>query len=168
MSEASKDQGKVLVFDLGAAAVEPDGGAYGILLTQVLQVLESSAISPVPLAPPLILGIMNHHGRIVTVVDPAPVVGTVAGDLDTPETRVILLRQGQRSTGNVGLRVARVREIVPYRELKEADVPVGPCVSWVAQHGRRLINILRVEALLEGLAREFGAPVARESRQGVG
>lgn len=159
----------VLIFDIGAVARPGKAsGAYGIDVTQVLQVLEPGNVSPVPLAPDTVLGIMNHHGRIVTLVDPASILGMGARDLDGPETRVILLRQGQRSTGNVGLRVARVREIVPIAELKEADVAAGPCVGWVAQHGRRLINILRVEAFLEGLAREFGSSSAREPRQGVG
>ncbi|MEE8409260.1 MAG: chemotaxis protein CheW [Myxococcota bacterium] len=162
----------ILIFDVGATA-RPGAaaGAYGIDVTQVLMVLEPGNVSSVPLAPEIVIGIMNHHGRIVTVVDPTAILGMRAQDLEGPDTRVILLRQGQRNTGNVGLRVARVREIMPIAELKRAtacDHAAGPCVGWVAQHGRRLINILRVDAFLEGLAREFGSSSAREPRQGVG
>ena len=61
----------------------------------------------------------------------------------------------------------RVQVIVPRHELEEVDVPAGPCTKWVARHGRRLISVIQVEAVIEGLARQFGSGLAREPRQGV-
>jgi chemotaxis signal transduction protein len=160
--------GPVLVFDLGPAPASEDrAGTFGIEVAHLLQVIEPTVLSPVPLAPPVVLGIMSYRGRIVTVVDPAPILRSSARPILGPDTRVVLLRHGQRSTGNVGLYVSHVREIVPAAELKQIDVPPGSGIGWVAQRGRRLINIVEVEPLLEGLAREFGSHRAFEPRQGV-
>ena len=160
--------GSVLVFELGS---EPgaDGrlGTFGLEVAHVLQVIEPTELSAVPLAPAVVMGIMNYRGRIVTVIDPGPVLKVSSRQVPGADTRVVLLRHGQRSTGNVGLYVSHVREIVPASELKEIDIPPGSSIGWVAQRGRRLINIVEVEPFLEGLAREFGSHRAFEPRQGV-
>jgi chemotaxis signal transduction protein len=160
--------GPVLIFELGAVSAGDDrAGTFGLEVSHLLQVIEPTALSSVPLVPPVVLGIMSYRGRIVTVVDPAPILKSAARPVLGPDTRVVLLRHGQRSTGNVGLYVSHVREIVPAAELKEIDVLPGSGIGWVAQRGRRLINVIEVEPLLEGLAREFGSHRAFEPRQGV-
>jgi chemotaxis signal transduction protein len=161
-------RGAVLVFELGDAPASDDRtGTFGLEVAHLLQVIEPTALSPVPLAPAVVLGIMSYRGRIVTVVDPAPILKSSSRPVLGPDTRVVLLRHGQLSTGNVGLYVSHVREIVPAAELKHIDVTPGSSIGWVAQRGRRLINIIEVEPLLEGLAREFGSHRAFEPRQGV-
>ncbi len=155
----------VLIFELGQAAPPLEASLFGIDVTQVLHVFEPSTPSPVPLAPSIVLGIVNHHGRIVTVVDPGPILGIESTGLGGTESRVILLRRGELATGNVGLYVRQVHEIVPAAGLKAVDVPVAKCVEWVAQRGRHLINIVRVESLLAEIGREFSGPSPRESRR---
>jgi purine-binding chemotaxis protein CheW len=182
----------VLVFELGAvgssgialgpvpAAREPTAktaslmatgnaqrGVFGIEVTQLLQVIEATSISPVPLAPAVVLGIMNFHGRIVTVVNPVPMLGLSVPVISGPESRVLLLRHRDLSTGNVGLYVSQVQNIVPTAELEQAEVPAGPCIKRVLKHGQRLINVVQVAPLLDGLVREFGSAKGREPRQGV-
>jgi chemotaxis signal transduction protein len=172
----------MLVFELGARASGNIGGraagvsavpavdesacgAYAMDLDQLQQVVEPTTVAPVPLAPAVVLGIMSFHGRIVTVVDPAPILGLRVPWAVGPESRVLLLRQQQVSAGNVGLHVSRVQNIVPPDELEATEVAPGPCVRWVLRHGSRLINIVRAESLLDGLARRFGS--GRLPRQGV-
>ncbi|OGQ90179.1 MAG: hypothetical protein A2289_19980 [Deltaproteobacteria bacterium RIFOXYA12_FULL_58_15] len=171
--EKQKSWGPVLVFELGPSVGHRDPpvldgrrGVFGIEVAQLLQVAEPGTISPVPLAPTVVLGIMNFHGRIVTVVNPAPILGVNnVPAMPGPDTRVLLLRQGQLAKGNVGLYVSRVHSILPSGELSSADVSTGPCVKWVLQHSQRLINIIHVEHLLDRLIREFGA--GQQVRQGV-
>jgi chemotaxis signal transduction protein len=174
--------GSILVFELGArtsqntprraagaaaapAAGEPGGDAYGMDIDQLRQVVEPTTVAPVPLAPAVVLGIMSFHGRIVTVVDPAPILGLRVPWAAGPESRVLLLRRQRVSAGNVGLYVSRVQNIVPPDELEATEVAPGPCVRSVLRHGSRLINIVRAESLLDGLARRFGS--GRLPRQGV-
>jgi len=160
--------GPVLIFELGAGTGGNEGaGVFGLHVSQLLQVIEPAVLSPVPLAPPVVLGIMSHRGRIVTVVDPAPLLSSSARPVVGSDTRIVLLRHGQRSTGNVGLQVGRVREIAPTSELKEISVSPGSGIGWVAQRGRLLVNIVEVEPLLEGLAHAFGSEGAAASGVGV-
>ncbi len=159
--------GPVLVFELGGESADDERGGFGIELASVVQVLEPAALTLVPLAPAMVLGIMSHRGRIVTVIDPAPLLRGATKPVMGPETRIVLLRQGQRQSGNVGLLVARVREIVPASEMKDSEVSPGSGTGWVAQRGRRLINVIEVEPLLETLVRAFEANAKSRGAQGV-
>ncbi|MBI5509773.1 MAG: chemotaxis protein CheW [Deltaproteobacteria bacterium] len=158
-----------MVFELEAevAANADVVGGFGVEVSNLLQVIEPTSLTPVPLAPAVVLGIMSHRGRIVTVVDPSPILMSDARPRLSAEARVVLLRHGQRTTGNVGLLVTRVREIVPAADLKQIDVPPGSGMGWVARRGRRLINIIPVEPFLAGLVAEFGSGRAFEPHQGV-
>ncbi len=153
-SVVADNLGPYLVFDVGSPA---DGatGTFALQVTDVLQVIEPDQISKVPLSPDVVLGILNYHGRIITVVDPAPILGLAAqGD---PVSQIVLVKLGRRHAATLGLQVLRSHGIVPKRELKRVDVPLGPCVGWVAQAQRRLIHIVDVEPLREKLGREFGS-----------
>lgn len=46
-----------------------DGRLYGVPVDRVQEVLRSAAVTPVPLAPPAVRGLINLRGEIVTVVD---------------------------------------------------------------------------------------------------
>jgi purine-binding chemotaxis protein CheW len=46
-----------------------DGESYGLPLDQILEVLTSRPLTPVPLAPPTIAGLINLRGQIVTAID---------------------------------------------------------------------------------------------------
>lgn len=61
---------------LGAAAqpiqlisVEVLGQSWGIPIGAVREVLSAQSITPVPLAPPAVVGVLNLRGRVVTLVD---------------------------------------------------------------------------------------------------
>jgi chemotaxis signal transduction protein len=152
-----RTDGSVLMVELGAAQAR-SLGAFGIDVAQVLEVLEPSSVSSVPLAPEIVRGIMTHHGRIITVVDPAPLLGLPSQGAHVAQ--VVVLRDARRHGGNLGLQVKRIQRIVPGRELTELEVSGGPCVAWVAKHGQRVAHIVHVEALVGGLLREFGVESA--------
>jgi purine-binding chemotaxis protein CheW len=180
--------GSILLFELGAAgstgiALRPAGGTparprsagikgatpglFGIEVDRLVQVIEPEGLTPVPLAPAVVLGIVSFHGRIVTVVNPAPILGLDHPVIAGPESRILLLRDGRSQGGHVGLWVTRVHNIVPAADLGDTDIQCGPCVRVVAKQGDRLANIIDVEPLLLGLAREFGSSAGQAPRQGV-
>jgi chemotaxis signal transduction protein len=154
--------GKFLVFDIGRE--ESGGGAFALEVSRVFQVIEPSYVSMVPLAPPVVLGILNHHGRIITVVDPAPLLELPPQD--GPVLQAVVLRQGPKGPNNLGLKVARIQGIIARADLAEVEVESRPGVAWVAQAGRRLVHVLATEPLLERLSRLFGS-LERSSVQGV-
>jgi chemotaxis signal transduction protein len=159
----SEDVGPYVVFEL-AAASGPGGEearAFALDVARVLQVTEPTRVSSVPLAPSVVRGIINHHGRIITVLDPAPGLGqspqAELGPQNERMAQVVVLRDGARTTGNVGLLVARIRRIVPAAELRPVDVPAAPCVKKVFQYGKRVMHIVDVQALLAALLHDFDA-----------
>jgi chemotaxis signal transduction protein len=151
-----------LTFELGLA-----NGAtadFALDVAQVAQVLEASVPTLVPLAPDVVRGIINHHGRIVTAVDPAMLLGLPRQAASVGQ--VILLRREGSRKANLGLVVGRVREIVPKAQLERVEVRAGPCISWVAKLKRRLIHVVSLEPLLDGLGQQF-SPRERGEPLGV-
>lgn len=159
----SDESGPFLVFDVGASA--SDEGSFALPVSSVSHVIEPSSLAPVPLAPKVVRGIMNHHGRIVTVVDPSPILGLLPQQAVV--SQVVVLRLPKRGLANLGLQIVRSHGIVPKSELTEVKVPEGPCVGSVLRMGKRLIHLVMLDAFLEKLVREFGSLDSRESGQGV-
>ncbi|HUC07198.1 MAG TPA: chemotaxis protein CheW [Solirubrobacterales bacterium] len=83
------------------------GNRYAIPLSLVRRVAEVSPMARVPRAPPGLLGVMNHAGRVACVVDLGALVGLRARPA-RPEGRVVLL---QRARGDLGLYVSEVAGI---------------------------------------------------------
>jgi chemotaxis signal transduction protein len=55
------------------------GELFALAIDAVEEVVVSSDLAPVPMAPPSIVGIVNHRGRIFTVLDFARLAGLGAG-----------------------------------------------------------------------------------------
>lgn len=164
-SHTKETSGPFLVFDIGNGDDPSGGGTFALDVSHVFQVIEPGHVSPVPLAPPVVLGILNHHGRIVTIVDPALLLDLVSPPSTT--NQAVILRHGLRGPARLGLRVSRIWGIVPRGDLATVQVQTQPCVAWAAQAGRRLVHVLALEPLLERLSRLFGSMDSRPSLQGV-
>ena len=152
-----------IVFELGP---HPGLAGFAMEVGSVLRVIDLDVIVPVPLAPGPVRGIMNHNGRIVTLVDPAPLLGLPQQPVGGP-AQVLLLRRDERRKGNLGLLVRSIHEIVSRSALERVEVQAGPCVSWVANVKHRLIHVVDLEPLLHGLSELFGAE-ERNEPLGVG
>lgn len=53
---------KIMVFRLGEES-------YGIDVVKIMEIVEVSRLTPVPKAPKWVEGVLNHHGRIATVLN---------------------------------------------------------------------------------------------------
>ena len=153
---------QVLLFELGGGTETI--GTFGIDVANVWQVIEPILIKEVPLCPPMVEGIMSHGGRIVTVVDPGPILGYRPQEGEAKQ--VVIVRDEARPLGNLGLKVSRIRQIVDMSAMDGADVPTGPYVQRTVQTGTRLIHIIDIVAFMNGLGREFG-PAPDAAREGV-
>ena len=110
------------------------GNRYALPLSAVRRVTELSYVSRVPRAPPALLGVMNHQGRVACLVDLGPLVGLKARPA-RPEGKVVML---QRAKGEVGLYVSEVAGIddlvgepraLPERQgaaVAQLETPDGP------------------------------------------
>ncbi|MEK7704578.1 MAG: chemotaxis protein CheW [Myxococcota bacterium] len=145
-----------LTFELGTATPTAPI-AYALDIASVLQVVEPEPVAPVPLAPAAILGIMSYHGRIVTLFDPAPLLGLEAQKQSL--TQVVLLRQRRTSTGTLGMKVKRASEILLTQALGAPRAEPGSCTLFVGELSGRAVHVLDAEALVDALTQTF-APLS--------
>ncbi|MEO1170551.1 MAG: chemotaxis protein CheW [Myxococcota bacterium] len=144
---------EVLLFELGEAG-GPSIGTFAVPVAHVSQVIEPSRLSTVPMSPSVVEGIMSFSGRVVTVVDPSPVLGHPPQR--GPARQVVIIRDGVRAFGNLGLKVSRIRQIVKTSGISEGDAAKGEHVRSVIKLEKRLVHVIDVPAFMDGLGKEFG------------
>ena len=87
------------------------GDIYALDVDCVLEVLEPSALSPLPGTAPIVLGLRNLRGRILPVFDLGELLGVGAGRrIDPAERYVVVAADGARI---VGLAVDDVTDVLP-------------------------------------------------------
>lgn len=96
-----------------------DDETYGIDVMQVREVLRSQEISPVPGAPPYVLGIINLRGNVVAIIDTRSRFNLGPKEVDD-SSRILILEAGENV---VGFLVDSVREVV---ELKNSEIESAP------------------------------------------
>jgi len=119
------------------------GEEYALPVDVVLEVAELGAATPVPGAPPAVLGVRNLRGSVLPVVDLAAALGLRD---DGSAARVVVVEHGGR---HAALSVA---EVVGVDTLPAVTQDVGsPNLSGGALIGGRLVGIVDVRALLDAL-----------------
>ena len=103
-------------------ALHPPSGCWVVPMTAVVQVLPATALTPLPLAPAAVLGLLPWRGQAVPVLHPPG--GPPSPPHAAPQaTQVVLLHlPAQQST--VGLMVAEVLRHTP------ADAPRLDIEAW--------------------------------------
>jgi len=158
-------KGPVFIFELGWDPIRAVTPEFGLSLADMIQVVEPGLISPVPLAPGEILGIMNYRGRILTVVDPAPLVGLElqSAGLST----LVVLRPCHKAMGTLGLQITRARKVASEASLAPEGGAVPACISSVVQVDQQLVQIISTPALLDELLHRVVERGTAVLRQGV-
>ncbi len=121
-------QQQLVVFKLG-------GEDFGVDIMQVREIIGKEAITPVPNAPPFIMGVMNLRGQITTIIDLrkklglAPERGPGLSDKDKSkdkdkrnQERVIVVEDGDGSNA-VGVAVDTVTEVTYLADSEIEEVP---------------------------------------------
>ncbi|WP_328597173.1 chemotaxis protein CheW [Curvivirga aplysinae] len=75
-----------------------DGQAFGIPILMVQDIVEPDQITPVPLAPGAIAGVLNLRGRIVTVIDMRELLGSRSVDDNEKQMSVTVEYKGDLYT----------------------------------------------------------------------
>lgn len=122
------------------------GERYALRALDVHKVVEPGWINRLPRLPESVVGITQHRGRILTVVDLAAFFGAPLRPLEpTSATRVLVLDKGQR---NLGLYVDAVEQIATVRV---PPATAGGGALAVFQHQGAAVNALFAPVLLERL-----------------
>jgi CheW-like domain len=135
-----------VAMDAGGA----DGGAralllpvlaewYAIELASVREVLRRPAITPLPGAPPTVLGVLNVRGEVVPALDTAALVGLGALDA-VPYVAVVDTTAGPGALGAGGEPRTAVLD-------RPAGAPEGPCAIGRYAVGELVATLVDVDAL---------------------
>src|SRR5580692_11757008 len=128
-----------------------DGLLFGIEVGQIQEVLSYQEMTPVPLAPPAVLGLINLRGQIIAAVDLRRRLGLRERAADQRPVNVVV-----RSGGDaISLLVDEMGEVVKVREesfeatTETMDRDSRLLISGVHKLGRRLMHVLDAERAIE-------------------
>jgi purine-binding chemotaxis protein CheW len=127
------------------------GEQYAIDIERIAEIINPRKPTPVPNAPPAVVGIISLRGTIVTMLDLRRELGHDPGYTAGPETRTIVVEDGGGLAGFVVDRVLRVVKVA-VSEIQSHPV-VSPAeqrdaIRGVFRHGSALTVILDIEKLL--------------------
>jgi len=126
------------------ATFEVAGHYLGIRVLEVQEVLRRQQLTPVPLAPPVIAGLINVRGEIIPALEMRRLLRLAERDDPQDALSVVL----QTETGAVSLQVDEIGDVVEIedRRLEAAPLNLAPyiktCLSGVCQMKERLLLVL--------------------------
>ena len=124
---------------------------FGVPVTQVRDVLRHQHLTPVPLAPCAVAGLLNLRGRIVTAIDLRIRLGLPPRVAGSDATHIVVENSGEL----YALVVDSVGEVLPVEERRWETAPLGLDPQWraVASAVRRtaqgLLVLLDIARLLD-------------------
>ncbi len=130
------------------------GTWYGLPVERLQEVLRHSGVTPVPLAPPAVAGLINLRGQIVEAIDPRVPLASVPAAPDRPPVNVVV----RTPSGPISLLADDVGDVLEVSE--DSAEPPPPTVSEAARRlisaacklENRLLPILDVDRVIEDLA----------------
>lgn len=135
--------------------VESLGELFALSLASVREVVGSSPVSRIPRAPRAAVGLMNHAGRVYTIIDLAALLLDEAGE---PREQVVLVDDPTRL---LGLAVDRVVGISPLEVHGD-----------IARFEERAVSVIDIDSLIREIDSSFesssvlvSAKLARSSKE---
>ena len=123
----------------------------GVPVDAVQEVTASAALTPVPLAPPVVSGLMNLRGRIVTAIDLRRSLHLADRPVDQSPISLILRTDG----GSIGLQVDAVGDVLDVDE-NDFEPPTGTLrgqlrelITGAYKLDRGLLLVLNTERVVE-------------------
>ncbi|MFN3406903.1 MAG: chemotaxis protein CheW [Caldimicrobium sp.] len=146
-----KDQKKLITYQKTVPIIAFCLGdfLFGFPAEKVMEINKDIEVTPVPLSPTYILGIMNLRGQIITMIDLAKKIGFV---YETERKINLIVRSDEEAVGFI---VAKIQDIIEIPEEKLEEPPEKiegfdrKYVDKIYQLPDRLLTILSVEKLLE-------------------
>lgn len=138
-----------LIFHLG-------GQRYAIAVAELQEVLAWRTPTPVPCAPPNVLGLIHRRGAVVPVVDIRHPLGLDDG-APTPNGALVLLPSA------IGLAVDAIGDVFVPGDDRQAPPSVGtamPAVRALSHHARETVILLDGKALVAAVGNTTGTALA--------
>lgn len=130
---------ELLVFSIG-------GGQYAIETSHVSEVLRFVEPTPVPCTPPLVLGVLNHRGRILPVLDLRRLFELA--DTETAAwSHIVTVEAGGMSFGMVASAVAGSIRVESQELALPSVAPTGGGALLIRGVTAQMVAVLDLEAL---------------------
>lgn len=130
------------------------GQPYGVPIEPVREIIGLGEITPVPLMPGWLRGVMNLRGSVVPVIDLGLRLGLEATP-DTERTCILMVEVAAEDGSHlVGVVVDAVQEVLRFDETDIAPPPsfgtrVAPAfITGMQQQGQRRLVLLAIERVL--------------------
>lgn len=136
---APTDARELLVFSRGESR-------YAVETTEVVEVIPLLDPTPVPCTPPAIVGIANHRGRILPLLDLGLLLA--AAELRAAETPVAVVVQAVAGRLGIGADAVAGIERIDERDVLPADGGARRGGGVVRGVTRTMVSVLDVEALV--------------------
>ncbi|MBI4573671.1 MAG: purine-binding chemotaxis protein CheW [candidate division NC10 bacterium] len=130
---------ELLLFSLG-------GGRYAVETAHVLEAVPLRELTPVPCTPPVILGVINHRGRILPVLDFRRLFES-AGQGVTEGSRVVVVETGGMTSGIYADAVAGTVRIAAHELAPPPAGPAGGRQGFIRGVTGDMVAVLDVQAL---------------------
>lgn len=122
---------------------------YAIDLADLREVARPPRCTPVPGCGPDMIGVVNIHGEITPVVDPAVLLGVRRSTGEAPG-HLLVLRTGQLRAALAVDRLGDIRRVDPAALNPPADGADGAAAAFIMGVTEDLLAVLDVAALLAG------------------
>ncbi|MBT3385827.1 MAG: purine-binding chemotaxis protein CheW [Prolixibacteraceae bacterium] len=135
------DNIKILVFSL-------DELSYALDLSTIERVVAAVEITPLPKAPEIITGVINYHGKIITVFNIRKLFNLPCREIE-PENQFIIAQTKKRLVAIITDSVTGIVELNPRQIVNaEQEFPFTDYISGVANLGANLILINDLDKFL--------------------
>ena len=133
LNEFIENGGQLLTFAAGDEH-------YGFYILDVSDIIEMPEVPVIPTAPDFVLGLMNHRGKAVPVMDLRLRLGLPEGDYDERSCVIVI----EINTMLCGLAVDRVSDVetIPPESIAASPVDNGIVRGFVIREGKPKISVL--------------------------
>ncbi len=112
--QTSVKSGSLLLFSLNQIASTYHQVVFGLSITQVPEVLRSVSVTPIPTAPPYVLGLIEWRNRTVPVIDLAARLGlTSEANSSLDEQTHIMIARGSGQDALVAFPISTGVQVLP-------------------------------------------------------
>ncbi len=128
----------------------------GILEADIATIAEWLRPTPLPHAPPAVLGVVSIQARMLTVLDPLRLFGETTTRLEFPPGILVALRGDEQ----IALAVENKGETLDLA-IKDIQPPSEPAIragGGTFHYGDQLVNVIQVKGLVPAALRETRAP----------
>ncbi len=123
----------------------------GIFEDEIAAIAEWRRPTPLPHAPPAVLGVVSIQGRMLTVLDPLNLFAETTTRLGFPPGLLAALRGDEQ----IALAIENTGETLDLamKDIQPPSDPANRAVSGTFHYGEQLVNVIQVKGLFQAALR---------------